>query len=615
MKNMTAVLITAPLFILTSLQVPGVLAAESDAVTLNKAGGLELSITANRRLQEVDETLAPVSVITRKNIEQIQAQDVIDILRLQTGVNISRSGGAGSQTSVFLRGAESRHALVLLDGVRVASATIGSFDWSSLAIDQIDRIEIVRGARTSLYGSDAIGGIIQVFTRKNAGPYASITYGSDNTKRGSAGISKSIGKTRVSLNVSAEDSDGFSSSNVKAGEFTFDPDDDGYQKKSVSAALSHQFTDKTKAGLDVFYSKNKADYDQGTSETDLETIKLYVQSKVSNKWSQQLSLSQSINDSVSASSFGVSKFESKRRELNWQNDLKLSKNSDLTLGANYLEDNGKTADFDDKITNKAIYASLIQKYDKLNLELSGRYDKHSQAGSDVTGQVAAGYAFTPSTTAYVSYGSAFRAPNINDLYYPGFFGSFAGNPDLEAETSKTFEIGLKSRLSKMHRLEASLFDTRVDNLINLTGVDNQAINVGKVTLKGLELSYSGNTDEFDWGFGATIQRLEDAAAGERLIRRPNNKFTANVGLNLSRKTRIGIDAEVSSSRLDNNFAEFPSERVKLGAYNLLNLSLNHKLSKHTNLGLRVENLTNEDYELAYGFNTPERSAYLTFTYK
>ena len=509
---------------------------------------------------------------------------MIDILRLQTGVNISRSGGAGSQTSVFLRGSESRHALVLLDGVRVASATIGSFDWSSISVDNIERIEIVRGARTSLYGSDAIGGIIQIFTRKNAGPYASLTYGSDNTKRGSAGLSKNIGKTKLSLNVSAEDSDGFSASNEKAGEFTFDPDDDGYQKKSISAAVSHHINDNTKAGLDVFYSKNEADFDQGTSETDLETIKAYVQAKVSDKWSHQLSLSQSRNDSVSTSSFGVSKFESKRRELNWQNDIKMSNNTDLTLGANYLEDNGKTADFDDKITNKAIYASLLNKRGKLNLELSGRYDKHSQAGSDVTGQVAAGYAFTPSTTAYVSYGSAFRAPNINDLYYPGFFGSFAGNPDLEAETSKTFEIGLKSRLSKMHRLEASLFDTRVDNLINLTGVDNQAINVGKVTLKGLELSYSGNTDDFDWGFGATIQRLEDAATGERLIRRPNNKFTANVGLMLSSKTRIGIDAEVSSSRLDNSFAVFPSERVKLGGYNLLNLSLNHKLSKHTNLG-------------------------------
>ncbi len=615
MKSTTSILITAPFLILFVCQATTALAEESDAVILNKEGGLELSITANRRIQAIDETLAPVSIITRSNIEEIQANDVIDVLRLQTSVNVSRSGGPGSQTSVFLRGAESRHALVLLDGVRVASATIGSFDWSSLPVDQIERIEIVRGARTSLYGSDAIGGIIQIFTRKNARPYASLTYGSNNTKRGSAGFSKKTAKTNLSLNVSAEDSDGFSASNIKAGEFTFDPDDDEYQKKSISAAVSYQFNNNTKAGLDVFYSKNKADFDQGKSDTDLQTIKAYLQANVWDNWSQQLSLSQSRNDSVSTSSFGVSKFDSKRRELNWQNDLKISKNTDLTLGANYLEDNGKTVDFDDKITNKSIYASLLNKRGKLNVELSGRYDKHSQAGSDFTGQVATGYSFTPSTTAYASYGTAFRAPNINDLYYPGFFGSFAGNPDLEAETSKTFEIGIKSRLSKIHRLEASLFNTRVDNLINLTGVDNQAINVDKVTLKGLELSFSANTGIFDWGFSATIQRLEDKDSGERLIRRPNNKFTANVGLKLSSKTRIGVDAEISSSRQDNNFAVFPSERVKLGAYNLLNFSLNHKLSKHTSVGLRVENITNDDYELAYGFNTPERSAYLTLTYK
>ena len=310
-------------------------------------------------------------MVTRKNIEEIQANDVIDILRLQTGVNISRSGGAGSQTSVFLRGSESRHALVLLDGVRVASATIGSFDWSSLLVDQIERIEIVRGARTSLYGSDAVGGIIQIFTRKNGGHMPHLHMVVTIPNAAVQACQKIVGKTKLSLNISAEDSDGFSASNEKAGEFTFDPDDDGYQKKSISAAVSHHISDNTKAGLDVFYSKNEADFDQGTSDTDLETIKAYLQSKISENWSHQLSLSQSRNDSVSTSSFGVSKFESKRRELNWQNDLKVSNNTDLTLGANYLEDNGKTADFDDKITNKAIYASLLNKRGKLNLELSG----------------------------------------------------------------------------------------------------------------------------------------------------------------------------------------------------------------------------------------------------
>ncbi len=237
MKYTPVAIKVAPLsilvIILASIHSP-VFAEEVDNISFSDNGGLELSITANRRLQNTSETLAPVSVITRKDIEAIQAQNIIDVLRLQSGVDISRSGGGGSQTSVFLRGANSNQSLVLVDGVRVSSVTAGSFDWSVLPIEQIERIEIVRGARTALYGSDAIGGVIQVFTRKNGGPYASISYGEYGTKRGSVGFSKSLGKSgnsKLSLNVAAEDSDGFSSTNKNAGEFSFNPDDDGHKNK------------------------------------------------------------------------------------------------------------------------------------------------------------------------------------------------------------------------------------------------------------------------------------------------------------------------------------------------------------------------------------------------
>lgn len=614
MKHTAATPKVVSFLLFTSLLTPSAFAAELDDVVLGDDGGLELSITANRRVQPVMQTLAPVSVITRNDIEAIQANDVIDVLRLQQGVNISRTGGAGSQTAVFLRGSESRHSLVLLDGVRVASATIGSFDWSSISVDNIERIEIVRGARTSLYGSDAIGGIIQLFTRKKQGAYASVTLGKYGTSGTSLGFSNKTDKSTVSLNVSAESSDGFSASNEKAGAFTFDPDLDGHTKKSINAAVSHQLTDNTTVGVDVFYSNNLSDYDQGENDTTIKTLKGHLNSKISERWSHQLTLSQSENNYLSTSAFGTSPFDTSRQELNWQNNFKLSGNTDFVLGANYLKDKGKTNDIDDKISNKAIYASLLNKVGKLNLDLSARYDDHSQAGSEVTGQLATGYSFTPSTTAYVSYGTAFRAPNINDLYYPGFFGSFAGNPDLTAETSKSFEMGLKSRLGRMHSLEASLFRTKVDDMITFTGPANQAENSDNVTLKGLELSYRGNARSLNWGLGATIQRAEDSN-GEALVRRPNNKFTANLGYKLSENTRLGIDAVFSSSRIDNDFSTTPSVRTKLGSYDLINLSASHKLSKRVNIGLRVENLTDEDYELAHGFNTPGRSAYLTLSYK
>jgi len=619
MKNSTALIKQASLIsFLISSTFSIQIAQADDGVTIREDGGLELSITANRRTEAVNKTLASVSVINRKDIERLQAQDVIDVLRLQTGIDISRNGGAGSQSSVLLRGAESDQMLVLLDGVRVSSATIGSFDWSSLSVDQIERIEIVRGSRTALYGSDAIGGVIEIFTRKNLGSYASLTVGELATRRGSAGFSKSNGKSQISLNISAEKSDGFSASNEKAGAFVFDPDKDGHDKRSISAALSHQISDATNVGLNVFYSNNKVDFDQGDSDTDLQTIRTFMKMKVSDKWSQKFSLSSINNDLVSSSSFGVSKFDTTRNVLNWQNDLIFSKNTGLVLGLDYREDKGKTKDFDDKITNKAVYANLNNKRGALSFDVSGRYDDHSQAGGKFTGQVATAYDFSDTTLAYASYGTAFRAPSVNDLYYPGFFGSFAGNPNLKPETSKTVQLGLKSNHSlnaSSHRFEASIFRSKIEDMATFGGENNQLINTDKVTNKGIELSYKGKADTLDWGLGATIQRAEDTSNSERLVRRPNNKFTANLGLAVSSRTRLGLDALVSSSRQDNDFSEFPSKRTILGSYALLNLSAKHQLSKHLDLGLRIENLTDEDYQLAHGFNTPGRAAYLTLSFK
>ncbi|WP_299878637.1 TonB-dependent receptor [uncultured Cocleimonas sp.] len=600
---------------LASLQSP---VFADEAVQLNDEGELELSITANRRLQKTNETLAPVSVITRKNIDEIQAQSIIDVLRLQNGVDISRSGGEGSQTSVFLRGSNSNQSLVLVDGVRVSSVTAGSFDWSALPTEQIERIEIVRGARTALYGSDAIAGVIQVFTRKNGGPYASVSLGEFGTKRGSAGFSKSLGKngnSKLSLNVAAENSDGFSSTNSNAGEFSFNPDDDGYKKRSVTGAFSHDFSDTTKVGINILSSNNKNDFDQGKSETDLQTISAFFQSNINEKWSQKLSVSRSENNLESISSFGASTFDTEREELDWQNNLNLSDKTALVLGANYRKDQGKTNDFDDDISNKALYANLNSGVGKFTFELAGRYDDHSLAGSEFTNQLAAGFALTPKTTAYASYGTAFTAPSINDLYYPGFFGSYAGNPDLEAETSKTFEIGLKSELAKNHKFEASMFRTKVENMIGFTGENNQASNTEKVLLKGVELSYAGSANKFDWGLGASILRATNDLTNERLVRRPNNKFTAKLGYAMTSRTRLGADLISSSSRQDDDFSSFPSTRVKLDSYTLLNLTLNQKINKHMKVGVRVENVTDEDYQLASGFNTPGRAAYLTLSYQ
>jgi len=614
MKNkITAMTVIAlPAILLAS---PAATLQAAESVKLDDQGGLELSITANRRPQSIDNTLASVTVITRQDIEKLQAQDIIDVLRLQRGINLSRNGGPGSQTSIFIRGAESDQALVLLNGVRVSSATTGAFDWSILSLEQVDRIEIVRGPRAALYGSDAIGGVIEITTRKTGKPYVKVTAGRYDTKKFSAGFADGDANTQVALNISSEKSDGFSATNEKAGAFVFNPDKDPYHKNSVSLAFSRQITQRSKAGVDLFQSNNKVDYDQGNSDAELQTIGAYLETDFSNRWSQKISLSHSNDDLVSRSAFGTSHFETLRNEFNWQNNVALSAATNLILGLNYREDQGKSADFNRTIDNTAVYANLNNKRGPLNLDALLRYDDHSKAGSKLTGQLAAGYDFSDSTTAFASYGTAFKAPNINELYYPGFFGSYAGNPDLKPETSKTFEVGFKSQINPNHRLEASVFQTKVKNMISFSGENNQAINTDKVDLEGLELGYTGQHNQLDWGLNLSLLKAEDDKTGERLIRRPKHKLSLNLGYALSSRTHLGLDATLVGSRKDNDFSTFPATRVNLDSYSILNLSLDHKLGKHVGVGVRVENVTNENYELAYGYNTPKRGAYLTLSYQ
>lgn len=578
----------------------------------------EIVVTADRSARSVDDTLAAVSIITREDIEGIQAVNISDILRLQPGVNVSRTGNAGNQTSVFLRGTESDHALVLIDGVRVSSSINGAFDWSNFPVDQIERMEIVRGSRAALYGSDAIGGVIQIFTRRSGTPYGAVTVGKYGTKKASAGLS--VGdKTQFSANVSAENSESFSSQSL-AGGGVVNQDNDGYQKRSLTLGFSHAFSPSLTVGADILHASNASFFDAGSDfapddgqqAVKLNTQSLYLKSDITDNWSQKLRLSTTKNDLNS----NFSDYVTDREELDWQNDFSVSDNLNVIFGANYRKEAAKTADYDRNIDDKALFVNLSQQNNRLKWDISGRYDTHSLAGSKSTGQVAVGYDVSASINSFISYGSAFKAPTMDELFYPGFFGSFAGNPDLKPETSTTSEIGIKSTFSKEQRLQLSVYRTSVNNLINTSGVNNQAINIDEVSLQGLEVDYAGAAKQWDWGINATLQKSENDNTGQRLIRRPNTKITSTVGYAMSEKTQFSLDVVHASTRDDIDFdAAFNPITVKLAPYTLVNLSAQHQLNKRVSLGLRVENATDEDYQLVSGYNTAGRAAYVSVSYQ
>ncbi|MGM0594713.1 MAG: TonB-dependent receptor, partial [Pseudomonadota bacterium] len=284
-------------------------------------------VTATRTAQTADETLASVTVIDRDTIERSQAPSLLELLQSRSvGLDLVRNGGPGSTTSMMLRGSNSNHVLVLIDGVRVNSAIDGGFKWSNLPLAQIERIEVVRGPRSTLYGSDAIGGVVQIFTRKGEGFHASLSGGSYGTRRSELGTGGSLGDGRFHLNAGYSKSDGFSAK--KPGSFGYEPDDDGYRNINLGAGLSHPLGDSAKLSLKLLHSDGEVETDSGSSTQLNDSASLALDWGTTDIWQQTLRLGHADDQYETDDGYEV---DSRRQSINWQHDLMLGQQSLLTL--------------------------------------------------------------------------------------------------------------------------------------------------------------------------------------------------------------------------------------------------------------------------------------------
>lgn len=572
-------------------------------------------VTATRTAVTADQSLTSVSVITREDIQQRGPADIVDLLRAETGLDIARNGGIGQQTSVFLRGANSNQVLVLVDGVRAASATTGAFAWQHLPLSQIERIEIVRGPRASLYGSDAIGGVIQIFTRRGAGATAAATAGSYGTYGLEAGYAG--GETvQAGINVANVSSDGFSAQNN--GGFSFDPDNDGYDNRNVSAFVQGPLAGSQRFELRGWRADGDTEYDIGKTEAVNETLSGAISGDITGIWRHKLLFGYAVDEIEDKSSF-PSQNDTRRRTTEWQNDIELAKQQLLTLGLSWVEETASNSDpttgivtFNGKTTNRAAFAQWQGHFGSFDTQLSGRRDDHSSFGGHGTGAAALGMKLTDATRIWASYGTAFRAPNANELFHPGFGGFFAGNPDLKPERSRSAEISIASQPTPIEHTRISAFLTRTQDLISFTGTNFQAINVAEASMRGVEVEYAATGDAWGFNAAATFQQAIDEATNDRLLRRPDAKGSLGVSRRLASRVTAGLDLFMSGNRADISATTF--NPITLPGYGLLNLSLNAVLVRDLTLELRGENLTDKEYELADGFNQPGRSWYLTLRY-
>jgi vitamin B12 transporter len=596
--------------------VPFARAADADTKTLNT-----VSVTANRSAVPIQETLASVTVLTRADIEKSQAPDLVDLLARQVGVDITRTGGPGSQNSIFLRGTNSNHALVLIDGIRVNSATQGLFDFAHLPLAQIDRIEIVRGPRAALWGSDAIGGVIQIFTRDPSVPYVEARAGSYGRAGLDAGFGGGDGDSRFGIGFGIEHVRGFSATNSAAGPFVFNPDDDGYRNRNFSlrgqTALGSQRLTATGLMTDA-----DVQFDQGETAAINREFGVVLDGELSPRWTHSLTLGHNNEDLNTQSPFFGSRFASSRTSLDWINTLALDSRNTLNLGVNGSRETGVSVDafsglqFDRSRRNAAAFAAWRGRFDAQTFELSLRRDDNSQFHGATTGNAAWGWQVSDALRVRASWGQGFRAPDFNELYYPGFdIGGglflFAGNPNLQPERSISRELGLDWRIDNEQHLGLSAFRTRISGLIQSAGVLSQSINIDRAAIDGVELDYGYHHGGFALTGNATWQDPRDQITGKALLRRAKRKLNVSADYRFDSGFSLGLDAQAFSARPDMDFNAFPAADIRLPGYARFDLRAVWPLASEWSLEARLENIGDRDYALVQGYNTPGRSGLLT----
>ena len=579
-------------------------------------------VTASRYQQAIEDIIPSVSVINKEDIETLQANNILDILSLQQGIDVARTGGTGSSTSIFMRGTNSNHTLVLINGMRAGSSFTGSFAWEHIPVAQIEQIEIVRGTRVSYYGADAIGGVINIITKQQDNLTSSYTGGSFDTQNFNFAYGNSSELSRYTISLNSLKTDGFSATNANNA-FAFNPDDDGYENQSININTQNDFATGSLT-FNLMESHGDTDFDTGNSDSKERIARLSWNNLIANNWHSEFAIGNNYNE-LSTKVFS-SNFNSQRYSVDWL----LNKQIDYkhySYGityrnekAEFLNPNAIEVSFSDSRNNLAAFANLQSTFNKTILAASIRYDDNSVYGGDFSADFDWAYHITDNSRVNFSVGSAFHAPNINELFSPNFQGlvtspitgesvfafAFEGNPDLKPEESLNYELGYKTNYSENSNLSFNAFYYKIDNLIEFQGFTFKPVNVNKATIKGLEADYTYQQNGLKFNINATVQSAKNDTTSSKLLRRPDNK------LNISLDKNYNAFSVGSSVRYASKSPDFG---VTLDAYSVLDLRAAYQINHNWNIALKLENVLDEDYQIVNGYNTPKSSAYFTIRWQ
>jgi vitamin B12 transporter len=576
----------------------------------------EVVVTASRVPMRVDRSVAQVTVLGRADIERAAGHSLPELLAQQAGVQSVAYGGWGQASSIALRGLEGRHTLLLIDGVRYGSATLGTPVFDNLSLDQIERIEIVRGPMSSLYGSDAVGGVVQIFTRRGKPGFqanAGLSLGSHRYSNTHAGVGFGDARWDVAAQVAHLETRGFSATNA-AAPFSFNPDDDGFRQHSGSLQVGLKLGGDWRLAARAFQARGVSSIDDGPdaearARLRSEVLGLELEGSALAGWKTLTRIAQSTDRSTALSSASpfvtLGSFATKQLQLTRQDSVQTPWGEAVLVGE-YLRQEVQTPDGDFPVRQRRVLgvsAGLQGQRAAHSWQGSVRHDRNSQFGHQNTGALGYGYDLTPQWRVGAALGSSFKAPSFNDLYYPQF-----GNPNLKPEQGKSLELSLRY-VRAAHQVRAAFFEHRIKSYIT---ANPSAFNVLRARVDGLSLTYEGKVADtrmlLSYEHLDAFNRDAGAGVGKLLPRRARNVFKAGVDRAFG-AVSVGADMQALGQRFDD-----AANKTKLGGYTVLDLHAQWRPAAQWTVSAHLNNLGDKRYETAAGYNRPGREAYVSLGY-
>lgn len=578
---------------------------------------VEVVVTATRMPQSLNKTIADTTVLNEQEIRKSAATDVGALLRSLPGVEVAQNGGLGATSGIYMRGTEAKQMLILLDGVRISSATTGTTALEHLMLDGIERIEVVRGNVSSLYGSEAIGGVIQLFTKQGRGTpavNASAGMGSHGTQRLAAGFAGNVNDTAFSVQAGKVKTDGVSAINPQLAPAA-NPNNNGYDNNTLTAQVRHALGADHMLSASVYGTRGNVSVDSafGTPTTlyhvveNIDKLSLASDDQLSDRWHSQLRLAQGSDDSrYFTNGVQTSRYQTQNNQLTWQNNFSIAPGQQLNLAAEHLAQ---------RVTSSVLFSQLARNVNSLlggyvgeygahQVQLNLRQDRYSDFGTANTGLLGYGVAFAAGWRATASVSNAFKAPTFNDMYWPLAFG-YQGNPALMPERSQNKEVGLHYAANG-HRVDAVYFDNRISDLIALNAAFTTVTNISRARIDGQELSYAGDFGATHMKASATFQNPRNALTGVLLARRAR-EFASVAASHDFDAWNVGGEVRYSGARLDGVNV--------LHGYELFNLTARYQIDKDLNLSARIDNLFDRNYSEVYRYNTPGRTLFVGLSYR